>query len=406
VSAHLGVYPGRAPPCRDCQKVDSLARNHPFRLTSFLLSQQVNGDKRMTVRTPLALAVACAASLLGHSAAQAQTSTVSVYGIVDAGIEYRTQNNAKGDGQWRLNSGGLNTSRLGFKGTEDLGGGLSAQFNLESEVVLDSGATGSAFFGRQAWVGLEDKDLGGLAFGRMSTAIYDYTLAHDFMGYAPQYSWLTATASVPATGFTSRIGNAIRYSNKFGAFKVTANAGLGEVAGSLNANTQRGVSVGYEAGALSAQLSYDDARTAATETATTSTSNRSLIASGSYKLDTVKLYGGVRATQRKPVGTVSASNPRYRSDLFWFGASAPLSQAITAFGGVYFENKHGTSSDPVMLAGKLHYNLSKRTWLYATASVARAKSDDGTQTLTGVFRDQTPVSGNQTGIGFGIQHRF
>jgi predicted porin len=59
-----------------------------------------------------------------------------------------------------------------------------------------------------------------------------------------------------------------------------------------------------------------------------------------------------------------------------------------------------------MLAGKLHYNLSKRTWLYATASVARAKSDDGTQTLTGVFRDQTPVSGHQTGIGFGIQHRF
>lgn len=360
----------------------------------------------MTVRHPLALAAACAATLLGHTAAQAQASTVTLYGIVDAGIEYRTQNNAKGDGQWRLNSGGLNTSRLGFKGTEDLGGGLSAQFNLESEVVLDTGATGSAFFGRQAWVGLEDKALGGLAFGRMSTAIYDYTLAHDFMGYAPQYSWLTATASVPATGFTSRIGNAIRYSNKFGDLRFTANAGLGEVAGSLNANTQRGISVGYDAGALSAQLSYDDARTAATETATTSTSNRSLIASGSYKFDAVKLYGGVRATQRKPVGTVSASNPTYRSDLFWFGASAPLSSAITAFGGVYLENKHGTDSDPVMLAGKLHYNFSKRTWLYATASVARAKSDGSTQTLTGVFRDQTPVSGHQTGIGFGIQHRF
>jgi predicted porin len=365
---------------------------------------------RAPLPTPLALAAAaCAAALLSTGVAHAQASAASnltIYGIVDAGIEYRTQNNAKGNSQWRVNSGGLNTSRLGFKGSEDLGGGLQAQFNLESEVVLDTGATGSAFFGRQAWVGLEDKSLGSVAAGRMSTAIYDYTLPHDFMGYAPQYSWLTATASVPATGFTSRISNALRYSNKFGDFKVTANAGLGEVASSLNANTQRGVSVGYDAGAVSAQVSYDDARTAATETATASTSNRSLIISGTYKLDAVKLYGGVRATQRKPVGTVNASNPAYRSDLFWFGASAPLSAAITAFGGVYVENKHGTDSDPVMLAGKLHYNLSKRTWLYATASVARAKSDDSTQTLTGVFRDQTPVSNHQTGIGFGIQHRF
>lgn len=370
----------------------------------------MQATRRPPTRSALALAASTTLTcLLGAASAQAQTSpssSVTIYGLMDAGIEYRTQNNAAGDGQWRVNSGGLNTSRLGFKGSEDLGGGRSAQFNLEGEVALDTGAAGSSFFGRQAWVGLEDKDLGGVALGRMSTAIYDYTLPHDFMGYAPQYSWLTSTASVPATGFTSRISNAIRYSNKFGGFKVTANAGLGEVAGSLNANTQRGVSVGYDAGAASAQLSYDDARTAATETATASTSNRTLIASGTYKIDTLKLYAGVRATQRKPVGTVNASNPSYRSDLYWLGASAPLSANITAFGGVYYENKHGTGSDPVMLAGKLHYNLSKRTWLYATAALARASSDNSTQTLTGVFRDQTPISGHQTGLGVGIQHRF
>lgn len=341
-----------------------------------------------------------------HALAQAKdASSVTLYGIVDAGIEYRTHNNAAGQSQWRVNSGGLNTSRLGFKGTEELGGGLQAQFNLESEVVLDTGASASAFFGRQAWVGLEDKALGSVALGRMSTLVYDFTLPHDFMGYAPQYSWLTATASVPATNFTSRVSNAVRALGKVGDFKVGALYSLGELTASQKANTTLGLSVGYDAGPLSAQVSWDDGRSGATDTALVSTRNRSAIASGTYNAGAFKLYAGLRATKRNPA-VVSTANPTYRSDLFWFGASAPLSQAITLFGGVYVENKHGTSSDPAMLAAKLHYNFSKRTWLYATAATARASADGSKQTLTGVFRDQTPVGTQQTGIGFGVQHRF
>jgi predicted porin len=363
-------------------------------------------------RHPCALAAASLLglmSLLPSGAAQAQSTTASsltIYGLLDAGIEYRTNNNTAGNSQWRLNSGGLNTSRLGFKGSEDLGSGLQALFNLESELSLDTGAGGSALFSRQAWVGLDQKGLGTVSLGRMSTVAYDSVIGHDFMGYAPQYSWVTSTASVPSSAFTSRISNAVRYTGKFDAFKVGANVGLGEVAGSLNANTSRGLSLGYDAGPLSTQVSYDEGRTAATETATASTKNRSVIASGTYDFGAAKVFAGLRATQRKPVGTISSTNPAYRSDLFWLGMSAPLSPVMTAFGGVYVENKHGTNSDPVMLAGKLNYSLSKRTMLYATAAVARAKSDDGTQTLAGVFRDQTPVSGHQTGIGFGIQHRF
>ncbi len=106
----------------------------------------------------LALLAGTIATMLPTAAALAQNSTessVSIYGIIDMGIEYRTRNNAAGDSVLRVNSGGLNTSRLGFKGKEDLGDGLSAQFNLESEVVADTGATDtSAFFGRPAWVGL------------------------------------------------------------------------------------------------------------------------------------------------------------------------------------------------------------------------------------------------------------
>lgn len=357
----------------------------------------------------LTLSAAALCTALGHGLAHAQatpSSNVSIYGIMDLGIEYRTQNTADGKGMLRVNSGGLNTSRLGFKGKEDLGGGLSAQFNLESEVVADTGASGSAFFGRQAWVGIDQQGIGGISLGRMSTVAYDFTIAHDFMGFAPQYSWVTSTASVPSSAFTSRISNAVRYRGTFGAFKVGANVGLGEVSGSVNANTSRGVSVGYDAGALSAQISLDDGRTGATDLSHDSTSNRSWIASGTYDFGSAKLYAGVRDTNRKPTGTISTSTPKFHSTLYWLGMSAPLSAQLTGFGGVYYENKGGTDSDPLMLAAKLQYNLSKRTWLYATAGVARAKSDNGSTTLTGVYRDQTPLSGHQSGLGVGIQHRF
>ncbi len=239
----------------------------------------------------------------------------------------------------------------------------------------------------------------------MSTVAYDFTIGHDFMGFAPQYSWVTKTASVPAPGFTSRISNAVRYLGRFGAFKVGANVGLGEVADSVNANTSRGLSLGYDDGPVSAQLSMDDGRSAATDTSRPSTSNRSWIASGTYSMNTTKLYAGLRDTQRRPVGAIS-STTKYHSTMLWLGASAPVTAAITAYGGVYLDNLHGTSSDPMMLTGKLHYNFSKRTWLYATAAVARAKSDDGVSTPTGVFRDQTPVASHQSGLGLGIQHRF
>jgi len=357
----------------------------------------------------LALLAGAIATLLPMAAARAQSgkdATVSIYGLIDLGVEYRTRNNAAGNGMLRVNSGGLNTSRLGFKGKEDLGGGLSAQFNLESEIVADTGAADpSAFFGRQAWVGIDHKELGGLSMGRMSTVAYDFTIGHDFMGFAPQYSWVTKTASVPAPGFTSRISNAVRYLGKFGAFKVGANVGLGEVSGSVNANTSRGVSVGYDDGPVSVQLSLDDGRSGATDTSHASTSNRSWIASGTYSLNTTKLYAGLRDTQRRPVGAVT-STTKYHSTLLWLGASTPLSDAVTVFGGVYRDNLRDTNSDPMMLTGKLHYNLSKRTWWYVTAAVALSKSDSGISTPTGVYRDQTPVSNHQSGVGVGIQHRF
>jgi hypothetical protein len=87
-------------------------------------------------------------------------------------------------------SGGKNTSRWGLRGTEDLGGGLKAVFNLEGGILMDTGAADGALFKRQAYVGLEGS-FGRVVIGRSFTSTYDTVIKFDPMGFAPNYSWAT-----------------------------------------------------------------------------------------------------------------------------------------------------------------------------------------------------------------------
>src|SRR5437773_7693011 len=95
------------------------------------------------------------ASLLSGIAGMAQAQTnVTIYGVIDLGMDYT--NNSLGKSQVQMESGYAQGSRLGFKGNEDLGGGLSAVFQLENGFAADTGKLGQGglLFGRQAFVGL------------------------------------------------------------------------------------------------------------------------------------------------------------------------------------------------------------------------------------------------------------
>ena len=91
------------------------------------------------------------------SAAQAQSS-VTLYGLIDAGITYT--NNQQGHSNWQMTSGQVNGSRFGLRGSEDLGGGLKAIFTLENGFSIANGTLGQngRLFGRQAFVGLSSSD--------------------------------------------------------------------------------------------------------------------------------------------------------------------------------------------------------------------------------------------------------
>jgi predicted porin len=123
------------------------------------------------------------------SSAYAQSS-VTLYGIVDSGIAYVTNagtSGGKNRGSAQMISGGEANDRFGFKGIEDLGGGLKAVFQLENGFSVANGTLqqGGRLFGRQAFVGLQTP-YGTVTLGRQRIPIYDYFLYLDPLGY---YNW-------------------------------------------------------------------------------------------------------------------------------------------------------------------------------------------------------------------------
>src|SRR5262245_39183159 len=129
-----------------------------------------NGERLMnTKRIALSTLALAAAGAAGTASAQ---SSVTLYGVVDAFYQYATGGNSIN----RLQSGGINGSRLGVRGAEDLGGGLKALFTLESGINLDDGSVGQSgvFWGRQAFVGL-GSDFGTLTLGRQYSSVYFVT---------------------------------------------------------------------------------------------------------------------------------------------------------------------------------------------------------------------------------------
>jgi predicted porin len=100
----------------------------------------------------------------------------------------------------RVSSGGMNTSRWGFRGSEDLGGGLKAVFKLEGGILMDTGAAdGACSSARPRRPG---RRYGRVVLGRSFTSVYDTVIRFDPMGFAPFYSWATS-ATPPARASTA-----------------------------------------------------------------------------------------------------------------------------------------------------------------------------------------------------------
>ncbi|QGZ55303.1 porin [Paraburkholderia acidiphila] len=189
------------------------------------------------------------------TAAHAQSS-VTLYGLIDAGITYA--NNAGGHSLWKATSGTVNGSRWGLRGSEDLGGGLHAIFTLENGFNIMNGNSGqsSRMFGRQAFVGLASDQYGAVTLGRQYDSVVDYLAPLSNTG--TQYGGTIAAHPFDNDNLNNsiRFNNTVKYSSvNYAGFKF---GGTYSFSNSTEFANNRAYSVGasYNWGGLNVAAGY------------------------------------------------------------------------------------------------------------------------------------------------------
>ncbi|QRX81763.1 porin [Glaciimonas sp. PAMC28666] len=317
------------------------------------------------------------------SVASAQLSNITIYGIIDAGID-RVSNAGAGHSNLILNTGIMQGNRLGFKGTEDLGSGTQMIFDLENGFSLDNGAMGQGgfLFGRQAWVGLTDQALGTLLVGRQYDFMTDleafYTATWGAGGYANH-----PLDNDRMSG--QRVNNSVKYlSPVYSGLQFGAMVGLSESAGNFN-GTNRTYSFDaiYTNGPFSMGAAYTDVSGQTLDIAPIVGSVSAVNVGGDYQqvwgsgakysFSKVTIYGAY--SQATYAGSLPAQYAKFHNYDFGF-AYAPTEVNVYAVGYTYTTLSGGNKYGQLNLNAD-HF-LSKRTDIYVQAIIQQATSAGAT----------------------------
>jgi len=342
-----------------------------------------------------------ALAVLAASGAAMAQSSVTLFGIVDATYAYGSGSVAD---RSRLTNSGYNSSRLGFRGVEDLGGGMSASFWLEAGLNNDDGTGGVTNTNNQAATSTG----GGLVFNRRSTVSLNGGFGEIRLGrdYTPQFWNLTVFDPYGTNGvgttqtLNSSLGGPtiIRASNAIGYF-LPGNLGgfYGQVQYYMGENLNNAANekdgnglagrVGFANGPINVAL-------ALSETKYLTGDIQSINLGGQYDLGVAKIMA--HYSQDEIDGGADGKG-------FLIGGLIPMGAGeIRLAYSTYKIDTAGANprSDKIAL-GYVH-NLSKRTALYAT--YAHVKNKNGaTQSLNGSV---TAAGDNSNGYDFGIRHSF
>lgn len=344
------------------------------------------------------LAVAVAAAL--PAAAFAQTN-VQLYGIADGGVAVVDRGTNVSNG-FHVASGIQSTSRWGIRGTEDLGGGLKAVFNLENGYRLDTGesdasdARPAGLFQRRAVVGLAG-GFGQVVLGRDYTSGFSAWGTTDIMGYGLFGNQLTYTAN--AGGITTRASNGIHYvSPTFGGLTVRAFYATGERdTAPKSLGNGMGAAAIYMGGPLRLQGFYQQFKVA--QGTGTGTDKQ-------YGLGGGFDFGGFRVVAS--YGEVDPVGDNNKTKSFSIGAGIKVGVGEILVQGIQIK-RQSAGTDPKGTALGLAYvhPLSKRTNLYATIGTTRNNST-GTFVMRGSDVAFAPAQAGDDpkGFAFGIRHTF
>jgi len=345
----------------------------------------------------------------------AQAQNVTIYGLLDVPVEYL--NNVGTGGSLKRMPGltGSFPSRIGFRGTEDLGDGLKAIFTIEQGLGPDSGTfnQGGRAWGRQSYAGLGGP-WGSLTLGRQYSMLYWSQLDADILGPA-----MFGSGSLDSYLPNARVDNAIAYRGTFGAWTAGATFSFGRDA--VNAGPspsgtncpgestdskacrQWSALVKYDAAIWGAAAAIDEIRgdTGAFAGLTSSSlKDRRATLDGWVKFDALKLGVGLIARRNE------ASSTTPRSTLWYLGAAWSMTPLLVLDGEVFRLNFKDSDNKATLAAVRATYNLSKRTAVYATAGHI---ANDGTLALSvsnAAAGGGPAAGGSQTGLAAGVRHSF
>jgi predicted porin len=316
-------------------------------------------------------------------------SSVTMYGVVDAAVDY--SNGAEADGAvTKLTSSNESGSRLGFKGTEDLGNGLNAFFVLEGGFNLQDGtsAQGERLWGRQSFVGLGGA-FGAVAMGRQNTAMYDaHGIVDPFMnsGAGDINILFGRGAGFAVRDF--RMDNAISYKTPdMSGFNATVQYGFGEVAGATAAQSQAGALLNYQNGPITAVYSYQYGNNA--DDLVNSDTFKNHFLGGVYNFGAFKLHAAIDRTTQ---------GDDFKTQSYLLGATVPFGNHVF-FGGYSYRSDKVQDHDNASQVGiGYNYFLSKRTNLYAI--YVRTMNNE-------LSKASTTVAGNSVNrVQLGMRHFF
>ncbi|WP_157270297.1 porin [Azohydromonas aeria] len=334
--------------------------------------------------------------------AQAQ-SNVTLYGRVDLGIQHSNRSAAADDGKTELYNGGILPSIWGLRGTEDLGSGLSAFFNLESHFSADTGIGVNGLFRRQANVGLKGA-WGAVALGRQYSPALLAHLATDPRGMKEQHSMLypyalnQLTVPVANNDIGVFLGNAISYTNSFGPVNVGAAYAFGEVAGESKAGRTLSLGGSYT-GPVTVSASYQQITTVADTGDTKQFGLGAAVPVGPVKVKALYLR-----TKSDDGVLTGAGGPETNVNVWGVGVDYAWGANTTTLAYYQGKDKDADDDKTKTLVLSNDYALSKRTTLYA--QLAYADANAGATFRTSISSAQPAPDKKTTTIGLGVKHDF
>jgi predicted porin len=349
--------------------------------------------------------LAYAVLMLGTDAALAQTS-VNIYGIVDAALVGERGGTAS---MTKITSGAGSASRIGFRGTEDLGDGMQAFFTLETGAKIDTGELDATntIFNRQAFVGLKT-NAGSVALGRQYTP-YHLALSQAIDPFGTGYAG-TAKNLLPDNGTNVRASNSVTYSSpKLQGMNVDLFYSAGEQS-VLSAGRQVGAGLNYANGPLSLRLVYNAKNTDVVATGANHDIGRNYLIGGNYDFKVVQVFAGYEIDKGFNSATLGNSNNPYGGVKptpstdgrdYLLGLKAPAGQGTLMFSVMHKDDRTSFNQDASSIGIGYLYALSKRTGLYAAYAHIRNQNGAGY-----TVANNTEAGTGNTGYNLGIRHTF